>query len=237
MFSAASGGANTRFGNRGDSVTSMKLNEEGTDRRNAPQPANIYHRNMASSLQHRIEQAALALAESIRREYRTDALCLAGGVALNSLMVSRLEQESGYRHIFAQPAAGNAGCSLGAALFLWHNQLNRGEPERLEHLFLGPEYSDEQVKPDLDNCKLAYRYIVSEEKLLEEVVELLLRGNIVGWVQGRAEFGPRSLGSRSVIASPLSAHMKENLNLFIKHRENYRPFAASVVEERAAEFF
>jgi len=162
---------------------------------------------------------------------------MAGGVALNSLMVSRLERESGYRHIFVQPAAGNAGCSLGAALFLWHNQLNRGEPQKLERLFLGPEYSDEQVKPDFDNCKLAYRYIVSEEKLLEEVAELLRSGNIVAWVQGRAEIGPRSLGSRSVIASPLSAHMKENLNLFIKHRENYRPFAASVVEERADEFF
>src|SRR5262247_2758527 len=236
-FGAAPGGVNKRFGNGAKSVPWTKLIEEVTGRRNAPQPANIYHRNMASSLQHRIEQAALALAESIRREYRTDALCLAGGVALNSLMVSRLEQESGYRHIFAQPAAGNAGCSLGAALFLWHNQLNRGEPEMLEHLFLGPEYSDEQVKPDLDNCKLAYRYIVSEEKLLEEVVELLLHGNIVGWVQGRAEFGPRSLGSRSILASPMQDHMKENLNLFVKRRETFRPFAASIPEERVDEFF
>jgi len=113
----------------------------------------------------------------------------------------------------------------------------RGEPEKLEHLFLGPEYSDQQVKPDLDNCKLAYRYIVSEDKLLEEVAELLRRGNIVAWVQGRAEFGPRSLGSRSIIASPLLAHMRENLNLFVKHRETYRPFAASVTEEKASEFF
>ncbi|MBO0726038.1 MAG: hypothetical protein J2P52_10595 [Blastocatellia bacterium] len=236
-FGAAPGSANQRFGNGAKGVPWTKMIEEVTGRRNAPPPANIYHRNMACSLQHRIEQAALALAESIRREYRTDALCLAGGVALNSLMVSRLERESGYRHIFVQPAAGNAGCSLGAALFLWHNQLNLGEPQKLEHLFLGPEYSDEQVKPDLDNCKLAYRYIVSEEKLLGEVADLLYRGNIIAWAQGRAEFGPRSLGSRSVIASPLLAHMKENLNLFIKRRENYRPFAASVVEEKAAEFF
>jgi carbamoyltransferase len=236
-FGGAPDSVNQRFGNGAKGVPWTKLIEAVTGRPNAPLPANSYHRNMARSLQHRLEQTALALAESIRREYRTDALCLAGGVALNSLMVSRLEQESGYRHIFVQPAAGNAGCSLGAALFLWHNQLNQGEPQKLEHLFLGPEYSDEQVKPELDNCKLAYRYIVSEDKLLEEVVELLRRGNIVGWVQGRAEFGPRSLGSRSVIASPLLAHMKENLNLFVKHRENYRPFAASVIEEKAAEFF
>lgn len=236
-FGAAPDLANQRFSNGVNSASWTRLVEDLTGRRNAPLPANSYRRNMARSLQQRLEQAALALAESIRLEYRTDALCLAGGVALNSLMVSRLERESGYRHIFAQPAAGNAGCSLGGALFLWHNQLNRGEPQKLEHLFLGPEYSDEQVKPDLDNCKMAYRYIVSEEKLLEEVAELLRRGSIVAWAQGRAEFGPRSLGSRSVIASPLLAHMKENLNLFVKHRENYRPFAASVTEERAAEFF
>ncbi|MCI0390237.1 MAG: hypothetical protein MOB07_15925 [Acidobacteria bacterium] len=229
--------ANQLFGNGVKSVSWTKLVEELTGRQNAPLPANSYRRNMAHSLQRRLEQTVLALAESIRREHRVDALCLAGGVALNSLLVSKLERESGYRHIFVQPAAGNAGCSLGAALFLWHNQLKQGDPERLEHLFLGPEYSDQQVKPDLDNCKLAYRYITSEEKLLEEVSELLCRGSIVAWVQGRAEFGPRSLGSRSIIASPLLAHMKENLNLYVKRRETYRPFAASAPEEKASEFF
>jgi carbamoyltransferase len=228
---------NQRFGDGVKSASWTKLVEELTERRNAPLPANSYRRNLAHSLQQRLDQAALALAESIRQEYRTDALCLAGGVALNNLLVSRLERESGYRHIFVQPAAGNAGCGLGAALFLWHNQLDRGKPEKLEHLFLGPEYSDQQVKPDLDNCKLAYRYIVSEEKLLEEAAELLCHGNIVAWVQGHAEFGPRSLGSRSILASPLLAHMKENLNLFVKRRETYRPFAASVTEEKALEFF
>jgi len=229
--------ANQRFGIGTKTTSWTKLVEELAGRQYAPLPANTYRRNMAHSLQQRLEQTVLALAESIRREHRAESLCLAGGVALNSLLVSKLERESGYRHIFAQPAAGNAGCSLGAALLLWHNQLNQGEPEKLEHLFLGPAYSDQQVKPDLDNCKLAYRYIVSEDKLLEEVAELLCRGRIVAWVQGRAEFGPRSLGSRSVIASPLLAHMKENLNLFVKHRETYRPFAASVTEEKAPEFF
>ncbi|MCI0660654.1 MAG: hypothetical protein L0220_06230 [Acidobacteria bacterium] len=229
--------ANQRFGNGAKTDPWTKLVEELTGRQNAPLPATSRRRNIAYGMQGRLEQTTLALAESIRQEYRTDTLCVAGGVALNSLLVSRLERESGYRNIFVQPAAGNAGCSLGAALFLWHNQMNQGEPERLEHLFLGPEYSDQQVKPELDNCKLAYRYIVSEEKLLEEVSELLRRGGIVAWVQGRAEFGPRSLGSRSILASPLLAHMKENLNLFVKHRETYRPFAASVTEEKASEFF
>jgi carbamoyltransferase len=210
---------------------------EMTGRPKAVLPTTSHRRNMAHSLQQRLEQVVLALAESIRQEYKVDALCLAGGVALNSLMVAKLERESGYRQLFVQPATGNSGCSIGSALFQWHNQLNRGRPEPLEHVFLGPEFSDQEVKPELDNCKLAYRYINSEERLQDEIVKLLQSGNIVAWFQGRAEFGPRSLGARSILASPLLDYTKENLNLFIKHRETYRPFAASVPEERADEFF
>ncbi len=213
------------------------LIEELNRRQKTTFPANSYRRNMAHSLQKHLEHAVLALAESVRHDYGVDSLCLAGGVTSNSLMVSRLERESGYKHIFVQPAAGNAGCSVGAALFQLHNQLNQGRPQVLEDVFLGPEYSDHEVKPVLDNCKLAYRYIVSQDKLLEEVTSLLCQGNIVGWFQGRAEFGPRSLGARSILATPLMVHMKENLNLYVKHRETSRPFAASVPEERAEEFF
>jgi carbamoyltransferase len=215
----------------------MEMVESLTGGRKAELPANGYRRNLAHSLQRHLEQVVLALAENVRLELGVDALCLAGGVTLNSLLVSKLEQESGYKHVFVQPAAGNAGCSLGAALYLWHGQLSRERPEPLEHVFLGPEYSDQEVKPVLDNCKLVYRCLVTEERLLNEVVELLSQGNIVAWFQGRAEFGPRSLGTRSILASPLQAYIKENLNLFVKHRENFRPFAASVPEERAEEFF
>ncbi len=214
-----------------------EMTEELTGRSKALLPANSYRRNLAHSLQQHLEEVVLALAESIRMEHGVDALCLAGGVASNSLLISKLERESGYQHIFVQPAAGNAGCSIGAALFLWHNQLDQGRPEALEHVFVGPEYSDQEVKPVLDNCKLAYRYVTSDDKLLEEVAKLLYKGSIVAWFQGRAEFGPRSLGARSILASPLQAYMKENLNHFVKHRETYRPFAASIPEERAEEFF
>ncbi len=214
-----------------------ELVEELTGRSKAVLPVNSYRRNLAHSLQQHLEKAVLALAETVRHEHRVDALCLAGGVASNSLLVSKLEREGGYQNIFVQPAAGNAGCSIGAALFQWHNQLDQGRPEALEHVFLGPQYSDQEVKPILDNCKLAYRYITSEDKLLDEVTELLYQGNIVAWFQGRAEFGPRSLGARSILASPLLDYMKENLNLFVKHRETSRPFAASVPEERVEDFF
>ncbi len=196
-----------------------------------------YRQNLAHSLQQRLEEVVLSMAESIRREQGVTNLCLAGGVALNSLLVSRLERESGYEHIFVQPAAGNAGCSIGSALFQWHNQLDLGRPDPLKHVFLGPEFSDQEIKPELDNCKLAYRYFISEEKLLDEIANLLYQGNITAWFQGRAEFGPRSLGARSILASPLQAYMKENLNLYVKHRETSRPFAASVPSERVEEFF
>lgn len=210
---------------------------EMTGRQHLSLPSNSYRRNVAHSLQQHLEQVVLALAESIRHEYKVEALCLAGGVALNSLIVARLERESGYQHLFVQPATGNSGCSIGSALFHWHHQLEQGRPEALEHVFLGPEYSDQEIKPELDNCKLAYRYITSEEKLLDEIVNLVHRGNILAWFQGRAEFGPRTLGARSILADPTLDYTKENLNLFVKHREAYRPFAASVPEERAAEFF
>jgi carbamoyltransferase len=226
-----------RFNGGVKSPSWTELIEELMGRQKAVLPANGYRQNLAHSLQQHLEQVVLALAESVRREHRVNALCLAGGVAFNSLLVSKLERGSSYQHIFVQPAAGNAGCSIGAALFQWHNQLDQGRPEALEHVFLGPEYSDQEVKPVLDNCKLAYRYITSEDKLLEEVTELLYRGSIVAWFQGRAEFGPRSLGARSILASPLQAYMKENLNLFVKHRETSRPFAASVPEERVEDFF
>jgi carbamoyltransferase len=226
-----------RFNGGVKSPSWTDLIEGLTGRQKSVLPANSYRRNLAHSLQKHLENAVLAMAENVRREYGVYDLCLAGGVTSNSLMVSRLERESGYKHIFVQPAAGNAGCSVGAALFHWHNQLNLGRPEALEDVFLGPEYSDQEVKPVLDNCKLAYRYIISEDKLLDEVSRLLYQGNIVGWFQGRAEFGPRSLGARSILATPLLGHMKENLNLYVKHRETSRPFAASVPEERAEEFF
>jgi carbamoyltransferase len=211
--------------------------QELTGRAHTPIQENNYRRNMAHSIQQRLEQVVLSMIETIRAEYRVDSLCLAGGIALNSLLIARVERESGYRRLFVQPASGNSGCSVGSALFRWHHQLDQGRPEPLDHVFLGPEFSDHEVKPELDNCKLAYRYLPSEEKLLEEVVKLLVQGNIVAWFQGRTEFGPRSLGGRSILASPLLSYSKDNLNLFVKHREAYRPFAASVPEERAEEFF
>ena len=196
-----------------------------------------YRRNVACSLQRRLEEVVLSMAKNLCRRLGTDALCLAGGVALNNLLVSRLVRESGCKHVFVQPAAGNTGSSLGAALHLWHNKLDGAPVEPLRHVFLGPSYSDQEVKEILDNCKLTYRYLTTEQKLVDEVVELLRQERIVGWFQGRAGFGPRSLGARSILATPLQPYMKENLNHFVKHRESFRPFGVSVPEDQEHEFF
>ncbi|MBK9313228.1 MAG: hypothetical protein IPM55_03100 [Acidobacteria bacterium] len=220
----------------------MKFQRNGesaafTDRQVSNLLHQSYCRNLAHSLQQRLEQIVLAHVEKIRQKERTDSLCLGGGVACNNLLISRLERESGFQHVFASPAAGNSGNSLGAGLFLYHNQLGRGKPESLKHVFLGPEYMDMEVKPIFDNCKLKYRYLATEEKLTEDVVKLISEGAIVAWFQGRAEFGSRSLGGRSILANPMLEYSKENLNLYLKHQESWRPFAVSIPEDQALSFF
>lgn len=226
-----------RLNSMSKTATWAELTEDLAGRPKSALPVTSYRRNLAHSLQRRLEEVVLGLAEKMRREHRLDSLCLAGGVASNNLLISRLERESGFDHVYVQPAAGNAGCSLGSALFHWHHRMGRGGAQRLGSVFLGPGYNDEEIKPVIDNCKLTSRYHTSDNKLVDEAVDLLARNNILAWFQGRAEFGPRSLGARSILASPLHGFMKENLNIFVKHREATRPFAASVQEERAAEFF
>ncbi|HWN98194.1 MAG TPA: carbamoyltransferase N-terminal domain-containing protein [Blastocatellia bacterium] len=196
------------------------------------------HRNLAASLQACVESVLCEIASRFRQRTGEENLCLAGGVALNSLINSAVEERAGFRRLFVQPAAGNAGCSVGAALYVWHQVLSHEERSyKMEHAFLGPTYDDDTIKRVLDNCKLAYEYSLTEDKLIAEVARLLGQGRIVGWFRGAMEFGPRTLGARSILASPTSEMMRDNLNSFIKHREDYRPFSAAVPEERAAEFF
>jgi carbamoyltransferase len=196
------------------------------------------HRNLAASLQARVEEVLCQIATRHRESSGETSLCLAGGVALNSLANAALERRAGFTSIFVQPAAGNAGASLGAALYVHHQLLgNRERVYRMEHAFLGPQTSDDEIKSVLDNCKLAYEYFLTEDKLIAEAARLLAQGRITGWFRGAMEFGPRALGARSILASPVSELMRDNLNAYIKRREDFRPFSASVPEERADEFF
>ncbi len=202
------------------------------------EPLTAHHRNLAASLQNRVEEVLCELAMRVREQTQEENLCLAGGVALNTLVNSKIEKCAGFKRIFIQPAAGNAGCSLGAALYVWHQMLgNPNRARKLPHTFFGPSLDEQEVKSTLDNCKLNYEYFLTEDKLIAELVKELPQDKIVGWVRGAMEFGPRALGARSILASPMNEYMRDNLNIFIKHREDFRPFSASVPEERAAEFF
>ena len=161
-------------------------------------------------------------------------VCLAGGLAYNALLVSSLEQ---HHNVFVQPAAGNAGTAIGAVLHAWHGVYRESRRASLSDMCLGPNYTAEEVKKVLENCKLRFRYLLTTEELIGSAVAAIDNQKIIAWMQGRMEFGPRALGNRSILASPLNAYSTENLNTYIKHREPFRKFAASVPAELAGEYF
>jgi carbamoyltransferase len=164
-------------------------------------------------------------------------LCLAGGLGFNALLVSALENLARFENIFVQPVAGNAGTALGAVMYVWHEVLHETQRVDTRGYLLGPEYSAEEIKRVLENCKLHFQYLLTAEELVETAVSQIMDHKIVAWMQGRMEFGPRALGNRSILASPLDPYSTENLNLYIKHREAFRKFAASVPAEVADEYF
>lgn len=184
--------------------------------------------HIAAGLQHAVERAAIRMAGDAQN------VCLAGGLGLNTLVVAALERE---RNVFVQPAAGNSGTAIGAVLHAWHAIYKQTVRTRLRDLYLGPSYSSEEVKRVLENCKLRFRYLPTSGEIVSTALDLLNNHQIVAWMQGSMEFGPRALGNRSILASPLNTYSTENLNVYIKHREPFRKFAASVPVERVSEFF
>jgi carbamoyltransferase len=187
--------------------------------------------HVAAGIQHAVERMVLRMAGS------GDRLCLAGGLGLNVLLNAALEQSGQWKEVFVQPAAGNAGSAIGAATHVWHGIAKRSERVSMDHLLLGPAYTAEEIKQVLENCKLSFRYLLTTDELIEAAVAELNEHKIVAWMQGAMEFGPRALGNRSLLASPLDPFSTENLNTFIKHRESFRKFAASVPEELVADYF
>jgi len=192
---------------------------------------------LAASVQNACAAAVVEIAEAYRKKTKTNALCVAGGVFLNPMIVSAVEKATGFEQIFVQPAAGNEGTALGAAWLAWHRRPGNARLRPMEHLYWGPSFSNQEIKQVLDNCKVRYRWHDGEEQKLDETIRLLEGGKIVAWFHGAAEFGPRALGNRSLLASPWAPYVQENLNEFVKHRESFRPFALAVPAERADEFF
>ena len=197
--------------------------------------------DLAASVQKVIEDVVLKIAKEAARETGEKNLCLAGGVALNCVVNGILSQEKTFDNIWIQPAAGDAGGALGAALCVWH-LFNNGERkislagDRMKGAFLGPEFSEKEIVDDLDACGAIYEKL-SETKLISKVVNALVNKKAIGWMQGRMEFGPRALGGRSIIADPRSPHMQKQLNLKVKYRESFRPFAPSVLREDVGQWF
>jgi carbamoyltransferase len=194
-------------------------------------------RGLAASVQQICVEKVREIVETLREEEGIENVCFGGGLFQNTLLVAALEKSLGLNKVFVPPAPGNAGCALGAALYLQHQLQNA--PRKAVNLdaYWGPAFSRHQIKDVLDNCKARFSFQIKRDRQAENAVELLLAGKIIGWFQGAAEFGPRALGNRSVLASPWAPYVKENLNDFIKHREWFRPFAVSVPEEDAPRFF
>ena len=199
-----------------------------------------FHMDIASSIQEVTEDIMIKLATSIKKEYGIDNLCLAGGVALNCVANGKLLKKKLFDNIWIQPAAGDAGGSLGAALALWHNELN--EPRKvnpnddMKGSYLGPEFSNDEIKKILSEIGAVYEF-KNDIDLISKTAEDLSNGMAIGWFQGRMEFGPRALGARSILGDPRSPTMQKNLNLKVKYRESFRPFAPSVLREDLNEWF
>jgi carbamoyltransferase len=193
--------------------------------------------DIAASIQRVTEEIILAMARSAHERTGLDKLVMAGGVALNSVANGRLMRESPFKEIFIQPAAGDSGGALGAALYAYHVLL--GKPRRFvqEHNYWGAEYAESVMEEAISARGLLYRRIDDPERLLDRALETILEGRVIGWFQGRAEWGPRALGSRSILADPRRAEMKDIVNTKIKFREPFRPFAPVVLEEAAADYF
>ena len=196
--------------------------------------------DIAASIQRVTEEVMLRLANTVHRELGVDYLCLAGGVALNCVANGRILREGPFRDLWIQPAAGDAGGALGAALAISHQYYGQPrkpvEGDAMRGSFLGPSFSDTEIRSFLESVGARYQ-VLDDEDLLCRVSELLAAESVVGWFQGRMEFGPRALGARSILGDPRSPRMQSVMNLKIKYRESFRPFAPSVLAERVSDYF
>ncbi len=199
-----------------------------------------FHMDIASSIQIVTEEVMIKICKSLKEEYKISNLCLAGGVALNCVANGKILKEKIFENIWIQPAAGDAGGSLGAALAFWYLELNKDRNstnnDQMKGSYLGPSYSNKEIQKSLTNLGAKFN-ILSDDDLIKKTSDDLANGHAIGWFQGRMEFGPRALGGRSIIGDPRSPNMQKNLNLKVKYRESFRPFAASVLREDVDQWF
>jgi len=225
----------------GNTMTNDKFHKLfGKEPRRPEAKLTQFEMDMASSIQKIAEEVMIKLVKKIKTKTNLDNLCLAGGVALNCVANGKILKLNIFKNIWIQPAAGDAGGSLGAALYCYYHILNNKRdvtyPDKMQGSYLGPEFEDDTIKQYLDKFHFKYKSY-DFDSLVDKVVELLINKKVVGWYQGRMEFGPRALGNRSIIADPRDPNMQKILNLKIKYRESFRPFAPSILKEEVNKWF
>jgi len=210
-------------------------------KRNPNEPLEQRHKNLASALQARLEEIYLGMLKKLAERTRLKAVCLAGGVAFNCVANGKIFDKTGFEQVYVHPAAGDGGLAVGAAYYVWHQVLGKPRSFAMDHAYWGPGYSRDDVRRAIDangleknGCRVEE---LPEERLMPRTAGIVADGKILGWFQGRAEWGPRALGNRSIVADPRRPEMKEILNQRIKHREIFRPFAPSILAEKTGEWF
>lgn len=192
--------------------------------------------DLAYAMQQRFEDICFHLLRKLPQQVPSENLAMAGGCALNSIANGKIFSKTPFRRTWIQPAAGDEGLAIGAALYAYHTVLRQPRTYEMKNAYLGPDFSDEEIRQSLEAAKVEYRRL-DREPLLEAVANGIAKGNVVGWFQGRMEWGPRALGNRSILAHPGLPDMKDTLNARIKHREWFRPFAPSILADHQAEYF
>lgn len=215
---------------------SRKLEELFGPARHPEEPITDRHRDLAASLQNAFEEVYFHLLNQLYLQTKSINLCLAGGCAFNSLANGKICAQTPFQNIFVQPAAGDAGTAIGSALYEQHAILGKSHRFRMDHVYLGPRFDDSEIKNVLNATALPFQEL-DENEMIEFTADALANGKIVGWFQGRMEYGPRALGNRSLLADPRRPEMKNILNERIKHREEFRPFAPSILREEIREYF
>ncbi|MBI4543863.1 MAG: carbamoyltransferase [Gemmatimonadetes bacterium] len=200
------------------------------------EPLEQCHKDVAATLQARLEEVLFELLNELHRKTGRTALCLAGGVAFNCVANGKIFEHTPFRDLYVQPAAGDAGLAVGAAAQVYHQVLGQPRQFAMRHAYWGPSFSNEEIRRALERRHLPFREL-PEEALCRETARHIAAGRIVGWFQGRMEWGPRALGNRSIVVDPRRPEMKDLLNRRVKHRESFRPFAPSVLEEATADYF
>ena len=204
--------------------------------RSAGEPLGSLHEDIAASLQARLEEISFHILRELHKQTKVDQLCVAGGVAFNSVMNGKIPLQTPFRQVYLQPAAGDAGTAVGVCYYIHNVLLQQPRSFVMEHAYTGPDFANGRIESVIKRSGLQYRQL-SDSEVTKTAAQIIADGKIVGWFQGRMEFGPRALGNRSIVVDPRRADMKEILNARIKKREPFRPFAPSILEEKVGEYF